>query len=282
MRIPKLFFCAFFLILFFTACNNNADQSAKAPASGSDTTAAVYKEENVTFSGDNATMDAYVVYDENNTARRPAVLVVPEWWGLNDYPKMRARMLAKLGYVAMAVDLYGNGKVADNPDSAKAYATPFYKNPASAKARIDAAIAKLKTYGAVDTANIGAIGYCFGGGVLLNAARLGDELKGLVSFHGNLIGVPARKDLLKTKILVCHGNADQFVSQKDVAEFKKQMDSIGADYKFIGYDSATHAFTNPASTANGLKFKMPIAYNAAADTASWDAMKSFFADLFKK
>jgi dienelactone hydrolase len=227
-------------------------------------------------------MDGFVVYNQSDTGKRPAVLVVPEWWGLNDYPKTRARQLAKLGYVAMAVDIYGDGKTADNPDSAKAYATPFYMNPASAKARIDAAIAKIRTYGVVDTANIGAIGYCFGGGVLLNAARLGDDLKGVVSFHGNLIGVPARKDLLKTKILVCHGNADQFVSQKDVAEFKKQMDSIGASYTFIGYDSATHAFTNPNSTATGLKFKMPIAYNAKADTASWNAMQSFFADLFKK
>ena len=233
----------------------------------------MYKEENITYTGDNATMSGFVVYDENSTVRRPAVLVVPEWWGLNDYTKSRARQLAKLGYVAMAVDLYGNGKIADNPDSAKAFATPFYMNPVAAKTRIDAAIAKIRTYGAVDTSNIAAIGYCFGGGMLLNTVRLGDELKGVVSFHGSLIGTPARKDLLKTKILVCHGNADQFVSQKDVAEFKKQMDSIGADYKFIGYDSATHAFTNPDSTATGLKFQMPIAYNEKADTASWTAMK---------
>jgi dienelactone hydrolase len=280
MRYTRSIPLCLILIPFFMSCNNNSGESVKT--AGTDSTAAVYKEETVTYTGDNATMNGFIVYDENSTAKRPAVLVVPEWWGLNDYPKMRARELAKLGYVAMAVDIYGNGKIADNPDSAKAYAGPFYMNPAAAKARVDAAIAKLKTYGAVDTANIGAIGYCFGGGVLLNTARLGDEIKGLVSFHGNLIGVPARKDLLKTKILICHGNADQFVSQKDVAKFKKQMDSIGADYKFIGYDSATHAFTNPASTATGLKFKMPIAYNPKADSASWDAMKGFFADLFKK
>jgi len=94
-------------------------------------------------------------------------------------------------------------------------------------------------------------------------------------------GTPARKDLMRTKILVCHGNDDKFVTAKDVAAFRKQMDSIGADYTFIGYDGATHAFTNPASTANGKKFNMPIAYNAKADTASWEAMKNFFADLFK-
>lgn len=282
MRYTRLLPLSVVLFSFFTACNNNSNDAAKDNAGATDT-AAVYKEETVTYTGDNATMNGFVVYNQNDTVKRPAVIVVPEWWGLNDYPKMRARELAKLGYVAMAVDIYGNGKIADNPDSAKAFAGPFYMNPASAKARIDAAIAKLKTYAVVDTSKIGGIGYCFGGGVLINSARLGDgDLKGLVSFHGNLIGTPARKDLLKTKILVCHGNADQFVSQKEVAAFKKQMDSIGADYKFIGYDSATHAFTNPASTATGLKFKMPIAYNPRADSASWDAMKGFFADLFKK
>src|SRR5450432_1309482 len=149
MLIPR-FYCSLLLISFLMACNNNSDQGAKAPAGGPDTTAAVYKEETVTYQGDNATMDGFVVYDSVNTARRPAVLVVPEWWGLNDYTKMRARMLAKLGYVAMAVDIYGNGKIADNPDSAGAFAMPFYKNPVSAKARIDAAIAKIRTYGAVD------------------------------------------------------------------------------------------------------------------------------------
>jgi dienelactone hydrolase len=278
MRTLPFALSGLIIISSFMACNNEPKQDAQAPAAAD---SAVYKEENVTYNGDNTTMNGYIVYDENNKSRRPAVLVVPEWWGLNDYPKMRARMLAKLGYVAMAIDMYGGGKTADSPDSAGKFAGAMYKDPQGAKARVDAAIAKIKTYAVVDTANIGAIGYCFGGGVLLNTIRLGDELKGVVSFHGSLLGTPARKDLLKTKILVCHGNADQFVTQKDVAEFKKQMDSIGADYTFIGYDSATHAFTNPASTANGLKFKMPIAYNAKADTASWDAMKTFFATLFK-
>jgi dienelactone hydrolase len=264
----------------FASCNNSSQQDASSKDSTATGTGAL-KEETVTFTGDSASMNAYIAYVDSGKSRKPAVLVIPEWWGLNDYPKMRARELANLGYVAMAVDLYGEGKVADNPDSAKAWATPFYMHPDKAKARIDAAIAKIRTYPMVDTANIGAIGYCFGGGMLLNTIRLGDDLKGVVSFHGTLLGTPARKDLLKTKMLVCHGNDDKFVSPKEVATFKKQMDSIGASYTFIGYDSATHAFTNPASTANGQKFHMPIAYNAKADTASWDAMKHFFADLFK-
>ncbi|HMH23907.1 MAG TPA: dienelactone hydrolase family protein [Puia sp.] len=275
MHLSKLFAGSLLIAGVFAACNNEVKQ---------DTTAAqgpTLKEETITYQGDGVTMNGYVVYQDSITKRQPAVLVVHEWWGLNDYPKMRARELAKLGYVAMAIDMFGDGKIADNPDSAKAWAMPFYMNPDKAKARIDAAIAKIKTYGVVDTTNIAAIGYCFGGGMLLNIARLGEELKGIVSFHGTLLGTPARKDLLKTPILVCHGNADKFVSPQDVAQFKKQMDSIGAMYTFVGYDSATHAFTNPNSTATGQKFNMPIAYNARADSASWNEMKTFLASCFK-
>jgi dienelactone hydrolase len=266
------------LTWLFTSCNNNP------PATVSTTPAADtsgMKEETISFPSDSANLQAFVVYNDSVKGKRPAVIVVPEWWGLNEYPKKRARMLAKLGYVAMAVDLFGDGKVATTPDSAKAYTSPFYHDPQKAKRRIDSAIAKLKTYDNVDTSAIGAIGYCFGGGVLLNTARLGDaDLKGVVSFHGSLLGTPARKDLLRTKILVCHGNADKSITPDQVAEFKKQMDSIGASYTFIGYDSATHAFTNPESDVNAQKFHMPIAYNPKADTASWDAMKDFFRNVF--
>src|ERR1700727_665263 len=194
------------------ACGNNTSNPTAAAPAGGDSSA--IKEETISFPADSANLHAFVVYDDSIKGKRPAVIVLPEWWGLNDYPKMRARMLAKLGYVAMALDVYGDGKVAETPDSASAYAMPFYMHPEKAKARIDAAIAKLRTYDNVDTAEIGAIGYCFGGGLLLNTARLGDDLKGVVSFHGSLIGTPARKDLLRTKLLVLHGNADQFVTPK--------------------------------------------------------------------
>jgi dienelactone hydrolase len=276
----KIYAGSLLLSCLFTSCGNNDNKQASAPA-GVDSTVTL-KEETVTFNADGATLDGYIAYNDSIKGKRPAILVIPEWWGLDDYVRMRARMLAQLGYVAMAVDLYGDGRVADNLDSAKAYSGPFYAHPEKGKIRVDSAIAKIRTLDMVDPNAIGAIGYCFGGGVLLNTVRLGDDLKGIVSFHGNLIGVPARKDLLRTKILVCHGNADQFVTPKEVATFKKQMDSIGAAYTFIGYDSATHAFTNPAATANGKKFNLPIAYNAKADRASWEAMKNFFATLFGK
>jgi dienelactone hydrolase len=282
MNYLKAFTGSLLLSGLLAACNNGSDNKQEAAQPAETDTTVTLKEQTVTVNSDGASLSCYVVYNDAIKGKRPAVLVLPEWWGITDYPRMRARMLAQLGYVGMAVDLYGDGKVADSPALAQTYAMPFYQHPEKAKTRIDSCIAKIRSFDVVDSANIGAIGYCFGGGMLLNTARLGDDLKGVVSFHGSLIGTPARKDLLRTKLLVLHGNADQFVTPKDVAAFKKQMDSIGASYTFIGYDSATHAFTNPASTANGQKFHMPIAYNAKADTASWEAMKNFFATLFGK
>ncbi|MBL0183443.1 MAG: dienelactone hydrolase family protein [Chitinophagaceae bacterium] len=260
------------ILLSCNNSNNDKKEEMKAPK---------LKEENVSYKIDSLAMDGYVVYDENQQGKRPAVLVVHEWWGLNDYVKSRAKQLAELGYIAMAIDLYGNGHRADNPTDAGNLAMPFYKDPAMAKKHFDAALDKLKEYAQVDTANIAGIGYCFGGGMLLNLVRMGEPLKGIVSFHGSLIGTPADKNLLKSKILVCHGDDDKFVLPEEVAAFKKQMDSIGASYIFKSYAGATHAFSNPNATAVGQKYSIPIAYNAAADTASWNEMKVFFKGLFK-
>ena len=259
----------------FASCNNSSEEKK------AETKEPKLKEENINYTLDSLNMGGYIVYDENIEGKRPAVLVVHEWWGLNEYAKRRARELAGLGYIAMAVDMYGNGRTADNPELAGKLAMPFYTDPVMAKKHFDTALNKLKTYPQVDPANIGAIGYCFGGGMLLNFVRMGEPLKGIVSFHGSLLGTPADKNLLAAKILVLHGDADTFVPATEVAAFKKQMDSIGAAYTFKSYPGATHAFTNPDATAMAQKFNMPIAYNAAADTASWNEMKIFFAGLFK-
>jgi dienelactone hydrolase len=221
-----------------------------------------------------------VVYDEKKRGKRPGVIVVHEWWGAGNYERKRARQLAEMGYIALVADMYGNGKTAANPQEAMALVSSFDKNRQRSKEGLDGALKKLKEYSETDTANIAAIGYCFGGGVVLNAAKLGANFKGVVSFHGSLSGVPVKKELLKAKVLVCHGEADKFVSLKDVAAFKKGLDSIGADYTFKTYADATHAFTNPESTETGKKFNMPIEYNAAADSASWNDMKVFFGRIF--
>lgn len=263
--------------IFFFSCGNQQPSEVTEDKNKP----AKIKEENVSYSAGSTTMNGFLAYNEDNDLKRPAVLVVPEWWGLNDYTKSRARQLADLGYIAFAVDMYGDGKTAEDPETAGKLSMPFYQDPQMAKSRFDAALAKLKSYPQTDTSNIAAIGYCFGGAQVLNMARLGDDLKGVVSFHGSLVGVPADKNLLKAKILVCHGEADEFVKPEEVTLFKKQMDSVGAAYSFKSYPGATHAFTNPEATQTGQKFKMPISYNAAADSASWNDMRQFFSVIFK-
>ena len=240
------------------------------------------KEEAVTYTADGKTFKGFIAFDENKSGKRPAILVIPEWWGLNDYARSRARQLAELGYIAMAVDMYGDGKIAATPQEAQELTKPFYSDPQLAKTRVDAALSKLKTNPLTDGANMAAIGYCFGGNVVLNAARLGAGLKGVVSFHGGLGGAPADKQLLKAKILVCNGGADKFVPEQSIAGFRHAMDSIGADYTFKSYANATHAFTNPDATKIGRQFNMPIEYNAAADQSSWNDMKIFLSSLFEK
>lgn len=256
------------------------DDSSSSSDSINTNNAINIKEEPVTYKDGTVTLKGFIAYDDNVKDKRPAILVVPEWWGIGDYTRGRAKQLAQLGYIAMAIDTYGDGKQADNPKEAQALAMPFYQNPVLAKTRVDAALATIKGYAQTDTSKIAAIGYCYGGFVVLNAAKQGADLKGVVSFHGNLSGVAPDKNVLKARVLVCHGEADKFVSQKEVDAFKKSMDSVGATYTFKSYANATHAFTNPAATANGKKFNMPIEYNAAADTASWNDMKDFFKKIF--
>ncbi len=238
------------------------------------------KGEEVTYNSNGTTLKGYVAYNENQKGKRPAIIVVPEWWGNNDYSKSRAKQLAELGYIAIAVDFYGDGKIAENPIEAKAFATPFYKDPQLGLARIEAALTKIKEYPQTDPNKIAAIGYCFGGSMVLNAAKLGTNFKGVVSFHGGLATVPATKGSTTAKILVCNGAADKFIGPDDIKNFKRNLDSLNVPYTFIDYAGATHAFTNPQSTATGKKFNMPIEYNEAADKKSWADMKAFFKTIF--
>lgn len=278
MRSPIFIGICLLAATFSTvSCNNEEkkEPETKAPA---------IQEENITYTGDGINMNGFVAYDTNISGKRPAVIVIHEWWGLNDYSKRRAKQLAELGYIAIAVDMFGDGKTADNPDSAMKLAGPFYgpSGPGMVKARFDAALAKLKTYSQTDPNNVAVIGYCYGGAMALSLAKLGEDLKGAVSFHGNLNLVPANKDLLKAKILVCNGAADPLVKPEEIALFKKQMDSIGASYTFKSYEGALHAFTNPAADAVRAKFPdLAVGYNAAADSASWKDMKEFFSGIFK-
>lgn len=266
---------AVFFTILLNSCNSN-DKKKEA-----DMKEPKLKEEMLSYQLDSSTRNNFVVFDENLEGPRPVVFVIHEWWGLNDYAKSRAKQLAEMGYFAMAVDMYGDGKMGPEPASAEKLAMPFYMKPELASPVFDAAWNALKNFNQADLSKAAAIGYCFGGAQVINLAKMGKHLKGVVSFHGNLNVVPANKDLLKAEILVCHGAADPFVPQAEADEFKKQMDAIGAKYIFKAYEGAQHAFTNPAATEIGKKFNLPVSYNAAADTASWNEMKSFLKALFK-
>jgi dienelactone hydrolase len=237
----------------------------------------------VEYSAQGAVMKDYLVYDENIQGKRPGVLVVPEWWGLTDYARKRARMLAELGYTALAVDMYGDGKVVMTPDEAGKLSSEAMKNFDVSKARFKAAVDFLKQQPAVDPNRIAAIGYCFGGGVVLSMAGQGLDLKGVASFHGTLAAVkPPQPGMIKAKILVLNGGADKFNTSQQIEAFKQEMKAAGADFKFISYPGAMHSFTNPEATELGKKFNMPIAYNADADKKSWAEMKNFLRMIFKE
>ena len=268
---------AVLLLSMFTACESKKENKVEQENEKE----MQIKEETISYGLDTLTMNGYAAWDASSDKKRPVVMVVHEWWGLNDYTKSRVKQLAELGYYAFAVDMFGNGKTVDNPKDAQALVTPFYMDPSFGKARFDAGLAKALSSAAADSVNVAAIGYCFGGTQVLNVAMLGDRLNGVVSFHGGLETAPANKDLLKAQVLVLNGDADPMVPADQVAAFKKKMDSIGANYKLINYPGATHAFTNPRSTEVGQKFNIPIAYNAAADSASWNEMKTFFLQVFK-
>jgi dienelactone hydrolase len=238
------------------------------------------KVEQVTYNDGAVSLKGYVAYNEKQKGKRPTIVVVPEWWGCTDYAKSRAVMLAELGYIAIAADMYGDGKIADNPGDAQTYATPFYKDPQLGKSRIEAAVKKISSYPQADASKMAATGYCFGGSMVLNAAKLGMDFKGVVSFHGGLAGVQATPGTTKAKILVCHGAADKFISAEELTNFRANLDANKVPYTFKSYEGALHAFSNPAATAIGKKFNMPIAYNEAADKQSWIDMKEFFKTIF--
>ena len=211
----------------------------------------------------------------------PGVLVAPEWWGQDDYIRGRARQLAELGYAALALDMYGEGRTADNPQDAGAMMNAVLEDMDDGLARFDAGRKALAGHAACDGSRIAAIGYCFGGAVVLHAAKKGLDLAGVVSFHGALGSMHTpKKGEVKAKVLVCHGGADPFVPDDDVETFKSEMDAAGADYRFVVYDGALHGFTNPEATRNGEKFGLPLKYDADVDKRSWAEMKAFFDEIF--
>ncbi len=239
------------------------------------------KAEEVSYKADGLTMKGFLAYDDAIKGKRPGILVVHEWWGQNEYVRKRARMLAELGYTALALDMYGDGKNTTHPEEAGKFSDEAMKNMDEAKKRFLAAMDVLNSHKTVDPNRIAAIGYCFGGSVVLDMARQGLDLDAVVSFHGGLdTKTPATPRVVKAKILVCHGADDTFISPEEIEAFKKEMKDVGADMQFISYPGSKHSFTNPDADELGKKANIPIAYNAEADKKSWADMQAFLKKVF--
>ncbi|MEW6051663.1 MAG: dienelactone hydrolase family protein [Candidatus Zixiibacteriota bacterium] len=224
-------------------------------------------------------LEGYLAYDDALLGKRPGVLVIHEWKGLNDYARSRADQLAQLGYVAFALDMYGKGVRPQTNEDAAAQAGIYYKDLSLMRRRANAGLEALRKQPQVDTSRLAVIGYCFGGKTALELARSGADLKGAVSFHGNLSAVdPEDGKKIRCKILVCHGASDPHVPPDQVEAFEAEMTNAKVDWQLIAYGGAVHGFTNPA---NGSDPGAGVAYDEKADKRSWAAMREFFDEIFK-
>lgn len=244
---------------------------------------AAVKEEAVSYKAGDTTMKGFVVYDDAVKGKRPGVIVVHEWWGITPHVRGEARKLATQGYTAFVADMYGNGKTADNPKDAGALYESVMSKPEIMRSRFDAAKNALANHATVNPEKIAAIGFCFGGTVVLSMARAGEDLDGVAAFHAGLdpVGGPAAPGKVKAKVLVMNGDADPFIKPESVEAFKKEMQAANVDLRYVGYPGAVHAFTNPDATAKGKKFNLPIAYDANADRQSKAEMQKFLSAVFK-
>ena len=266
-------------LVSFASCKPKTAKSTTAEETPEELPVNV-KGQQVTYATDSTNLRGYIAYNANAKEKQPGVLIVHEWWGHNDYVRQRADMLAELGYTAMAVDMYGDGKLADHPDDAGKFAMSVMTNLPEATARFDAAMKLLKSHPSVDGEKIGAIGYCFGGSVVLTMANSGADLDAVAAFHSGVQLPVMPNDKLKAKVLVCNGAEDPFINPESVVAFTTAMDSIGADYNYVAYPGVKHSFTSKEADANGEKFGLPLAYDAEADEKSWTSLQELFAEAF--
>jgi len=235
---------------------------------------------NVEYTHNGVTLEGYLAYDESLDGPRPGVLVVHEWWGLNEFARNEARRLAEQGYVAFALDMYGKGITTDDPARASELARPFYDDdPSLVRGRARAGLEVLKRQRHVDRDRIAAIGFCFGGATVLQLAYSGAEIAGVVSFHGSL-PVPDRREevAIRAKVLVLHGAEDPLVPERQIARFKNAMNRHEVDWQMIYYGHAVHSFTNPAADDLGMD---GVAYDERADRRSRGHMRMFFDEIFE-
>ncbi|SHI50224.1 dienelactone hydrolase family protein [Aquimarina spongiae] len=281
MKYFVLLFCS---LLILSCKQNQSEKETTAEEKQTETVVekpVKVKGEQVDYTSDSLKMKGYVAFNENSEEKRPGIIVVHEWWGHNDYVRQRADMLAELGYVAMAVDMYGDGKLAAHPDDAGKFAMSVMGNIDSATNRFNAALEMLKAHPSVDPNKIAAIGYCFGGSVALTMANAGLDLDAVAAFHSGVQLPVMPSDKLKAKVLVCNGAEDPFIPAESVENYKKAMDSLKADYKYIAYENATHSFTSNAADSIGKQFNLPLAYQKEADEKSWQELQQLLNRAFE-
>lgn len=237
------------------------------------------KTQDIEYKVGSTVLQGVAAWDDAQPSKRPGVLVVHEWWGLNAHAKNQALRLAKAGYVGFALDMYGKGKLAQHPKDAQAFVAEATSDPATARARFAAGLAQLRKLPQVDPGKVAAIGYCFGGAVVLDMARVGEELLAVASFHGALGSKLKAPKGIKPRILVATGSDDPMVPAELVTAFENEMTAAGARFQVIRYPGAKHGFTNPDADKAGMP---ALGYNAAADTASWDALLKLLSEVFGK
>jgi len=244
----------------------------------SGTTLAAVKTETISYEHEGVKLKGFLAYDDAIKGKRPGVLIVHEWWGLNDYARKRAEMLAEMGYVAMAVDMYGEGKTTEHPKEAAQMSGEGRKNLDTWLGRAQSGLKVLQSQPQVDSSKIAAIGYCFGGSTALQLAQHGAPLAAVVSFHGAL-PIPTLEEAksIKGKVLVCHGADDSFIPAEKIAQFRSVYDMAKVPYTFTAYPGAEHSFTVPGADAKMLK---GMKYDEKADRASWKAMSDLFKQVF--
>ncbi|WP_203299430.1 dienelactone hydrolase family protein [Marinobacter sediminum] len=237
--------------------------------------------ETIDYKVGDQTFTGYLAWDTEYGQKRPGVLLVHEWWGHNQFVREQAEQLAAAGYTAFALDMYGSGKLAQHPDTAKQFMQEATSQPEQVKARFVAAMELLQNHESVDSSRIAAQGYCFGGAVVLNMARLGLDLDGVVSFHGSLASpIKAEPGQIKARIQVYTGGADPFVPTEQVAGLVTEMQQAEADLTLVSFPGVQHSFTNPSADAVADEFDIPLAYNESAATRSWQGTMAFYQEIF--
>ncbi|WP_104203402.1 dienelactone hydrolase family protein [Billgrantia saliphila] len=223
------------------------------------------------YSTGGETYQGYLAHNVNDESPRPAVLVVHEWWGLDDYARARADQLAALGFVALAVDMYGGGQVATHPDQAGEFSSQVMQDWPAARARFEAAMTQLREHPAVADTGMAAIGYCFGGSVVMNMALSGMPLEAAISFHSDPTQAASARGEFNGAVQIHNGGADSLVERESLAAMARALEAQGAEVDVITYPQALHGFTNPSADALSEELDLPIGYNAAADASSWQS-----------